>query len=262
MIGAIIGDYIGSAYEFGRNKDWDVELVTPHSSITDDTIMSLAVADAIMQGKPYAERMRYWGQKYPNPVGGYGGSFARWLMSSEPQPYNSFGNGAAMRVAAIGWAYGTLEEVLLEAHRSAMCTHDHPEGIKGAQATAAAVYLTRMGMGKEDLTAYIEQTFGYDLHRSWEELHATYEYNESCQQTVPEALICYLQSHSFEQAMRMGVSLGGDADTLLCITGAVAQARAKYDANYEPASKLAKKALATLPVELKEIYNRFTAKYC
>lgn len=248
MIGAIIGDYVGSAYEFANTKDYNFELITPESEITDDSIMSIAIAHAIYNGRDYASSMRYWGNKYPNPKGSYGGSFGAWLRSSNPQPYNSWGNGAAMRVSAIGWAFDTLEDVQREAQRSAMCTHNHSEGIKGAMSVAAAIYLVRKGKSKEELKQYIEKNFGYDLSRKTADIRKVYQFNESCQGTVPEAIICYLESSSFVDSIRLAVSLGGDSDTLACITGSIAEA----EASCAIPTELLQSAFSSMPSDLRK----------
>lgn len=257
MIGAIIGDYVGSAYEFHNTKDYHFDMVTPQSEITDDSIMSIAIADAILQDKPYAERMRYWGNKYPNPKGAYGGSFSAWLHSSNPQPYNSWGNGAAMRVSPIGWAFDSLEQVLLHAKLSAECTHNHEEGIKGAQATAIAIFLARQGETKQWIKKYIESRFGYNLSFKIADIKANYKFDESCQGTVPPAIVCYLESTSFEDAIRLVVSLGGDSDTLGCITGSIAEA----DQTYSISPNLKDAAFKTVPSDLKGIIMQFISKY-
>lgn len=257
MLGAIIGDYVGSAYEFHNTKDYNFEMITTQSDITDDSIMSIAIADAILQSKPYAERMRYWGNKYPNPKGAYGGSFSAWLHSSNPQPYNSWGNGAAMRVSPIGWAFSGLEQVLLQAKFSAECTHNHAEGIKGAQATATAIYLTRQGETKQWIKKYIESKFGYNLSFKIADIKESYKFDESCQGTVPPAIVCYLESTSFEDAIRLAVSLGGDSDTLGCITGSIAEANQAYSIPVD----IMEAALNTVPSSLKTIVRQFADKY-
>lgn len=259
MIGAIVGDFVGSAYEFKPTKNYNFELVTPHSSITDDTIMSLAIADALMQPEPnYRERMLYYGNKYPNPVGSYGGSFKNWLTSADPQPYNSFGNGAAMRVAAVGWVFDKLELAQIEAAATAEVTHNHEEGIRGAVATATAVWLARHAYTKDTIQKHIER-LGYDLDFSILGIKPYYGFDETCMGTVPAAIKCFLESTDYEDCIRMAVSLGGDADTLACIAGAVAEAFYGADSiHYE----LTERALATLPPDLLGVYNRFTERFC
>ena len=222
MIGAIIGDFVGSAYEFDRTKDYHFKLITKESDITDDTIMTVAIADAILSDIPYQSAMRYWGNKYPMPKGGYGSAFRKWLRTPDPKPYNSWGNGSAMRVSPIAWAFDDLEKVLAEAKLSAECTHPHPEGIKGAQAIAAAIFLTRQGTSKSDLKNYIEEQFNYDLNFTIEAIRPSYGFDESCQGTIPQSIVCYLESTSFEDTIRLAVSLGGDSDTIACIAGSIA----------------------------------------
>jgi ADP-ribosylglycohydrolase len=255
MTGAIIGDYVGSAYEFQNTDNYDFQLITPESEITDDSVLTVAVADAILQGKSYKDKLLYWGNKYPHPKGGYGSSFDSWLHSSNPQPYNSFGNGAAMRVSAVGWAFETLQDTLIEAQRSAQFTHNHPEGIKGAQAVAAAIFLVRTGKNKEFVKQYIEKYIGYNLSRKLADIHQDYTFHEDCMKTVPEAIICYLESTSFEDAVRLAVSLGGDSDTLACIAGSIAEAE------YGISLQLVEVAFKTVPDEMKTVVKQFCEKY-
>lgn len=260
MIGAIVGDFVGSAYEFAPTKNYNFELVTPQSDITDDTIMSLAVADALMQPTVHADyrgRMLHWGRKYPNPKGGYGGSFKRWLDSYYPQPYNSYGNGSAMRVTAIGWVFSQLETVQVEAAASAEVTHNHAEGIRGAVATATSVWLARNGYDRETIRAEIEK-LGYRLDFSIINIKPHYGFNETCQLTVPAAIRCFYESTSYEDCIRMAVSLGGDADTLACIAGGIAEA---YYGTHAIPSSLKKQALAKLPNDLLEVSTRFSERY-
>lgn len=224
MTGAIAGDIIGSVYEFDNIKTTDFPLFTNESDYTDDTIMTVAVADWLLNGGDLAKVMQRYGREYPYPTGGYGGRFSGWLREKDPQPYNSWGNGSAMRVSAVGWMFDSLEKTLEVAKETAVVTHNHPEGIKGAQATAAAIYLARTGKSKQDIKQYIETTFSYDLGRTCDEIRPFYRFNESCQGTVPEAIIAFLDSSDFENAIRLAVSLGGDSDTLACITGGIAEA--------------------------------------
>lgn len=224
MTGAIAGDIIGSVYEFDNIKTTDFPLFTNESDYTDDTIMTVAVADWLLKGGDLAKVMQRYGREYPYPTGGYGGRFSGWLREKDPQPYNSWGNGSAMRVSAVGWMFDSLEKTLEVAKETAVVTHNHPEGIKGAQATAAAIYLARTGKSKQDIKQYIETTFSYDLGRTCDEIRPFYRFNESCQGTVPEAIIAFLDSSGFENAIRLAVSLGGDSDTLACITGGIAEA--------------------------------------
>ena len=224
MTGAIAGDIIGSVYEFDNIKTTDFPLFTNESDYTDDTIMTVAVADWLLNGGDLAKVMQRYGREYPYPTGGYGGRFSGWLREKDPQPYNSWGNGSAMRVSAVGWMFDSLEKTLEVAKETAVVTHNHPEGIKGAQATAAAIYLARTGKSKQDIKQYIETTFSYDLGRTCDEIRPFYRFNESCQGTVPEAIIAFLDSSDFENAIRLAVSLGGDSDTLAWITGGIAEA--------------------------------------
>lgn len=224
MTGAIAGDIIGSVYEFDNIKTTDFPLFTNESDYTDDTIMTVAVADWLLNGGDLAKVMQRYGREYPYPTGGYGGRFSGWLREKDPLPYNSWGNGSAMRVSAVGWMFDSLEKTLEVAKETAIVTHNHPEGIKGAQATAAAIYLARTGKSKQDIKQYIETTFSYDLGRTCDEIRPFYRFNESCQGTVPEAIIAFLDSSDFENAIRLAVSLGGDSDTLACITGGIAEA--------------------------------------
>jgi ADP-ribosylglycohydrolase len=222
MRGAICGDVIGSVYEGRPIKVTDFPLFDPASGFTDDSVLTIAIADALVMDGDYAAALRHWGRRYPHA--GYGGAFAHWLISEGSGPYGSWGNGAAMRVSPVAYAFQTEQEVLLEAARSAVVTHDHPEGIKGAQATALAVFLARQGVAKGDLRREIEGRFGYDLSRSLALIRPDYGFDVSCQGSVPEALTAFLQSTDYESAVRNAVSLGGDADTQACIAGAVAEA--------------------------------------
>jgi len=225
MLGAIAGDVIGSVHEHAGTKSADFPLFTPRSTFTDDTVLTAAVASALLDGTDYAAALRDFGRRYPQA--GYGGLFRTWLLSESPGPYGSFGNGSAMRASPVGFAMGSVEEVLAEAARSAAVTHDHPEGIKGAQATALAVYLARTGEAKELIREEISARFGYDLDRSLEAIRPAYRFYVSCQGTVPEAIIAFLESTSYEDAVRKAISLGGDADTLASIAGGIAQAHYK-----------------------------------
>lgn len=224
MLGAIAGDMIGSVYEFDNRRTKEFPLFVEATAFTDDTILSVAVADVILQGGDYALAFKDYYQRYPNPMGSYGARFHQWAASEKLEPYNSWGNGSAMRVSPVGFAGETLEAVLHEAERTAAVTHNHPEGIKGAQATAAAIFLARTGNSKAHIRAYITRTFGYDLNRTIEAIRPTYTFNESCQETVPEAMVAFLDAADFEDAIRNAVSLGGDSDTLTCITGGIAHA--------------------------------------
>ena len=259
MLGAILGDIVGSPFEFDHNnyKRKDFALLSEKSHFTDDTVMTVAVARGLMAGqgnapKTFAEvqhEMRRLGKAYPNA--GYGGMFRRWLRAEHPQPYGSFGNGSAMRVAAAGWLFDTLDKTLEMAKVTAEVTHNHPEGIKGAQATAAAIFLARTGHSKPEIKQYVEQTFGYDLSRTCDEIRPIYHHVETCQETVPEAIIAFLESVSFEDALRNAVSLGGDSGTLACITGGIAEAF------YGMPQGLRDETLKRLPEDIREGYELF-----
>jgi ADP-ribosylglycohydrolase len=229
MIGAIAGDIIGSAYEWHNIKSKEFELFSPRSKFTDDTVLTVAVADCILNNKDYAKTLKEYGRKYPHA--GYGGNFNRWLLSDDLGPYNSFGNGSAMRVSPVGFAFDTLDKVLSEAKRSAEVTHDHPEGIKGAQATAGAIFLARTGKDKKEIRDYIEATFKYDLSPTLVAIRPDYRFDETCQGSVPQAIIAFLESENYEDAVRNAVSIGGDSDTIACITGGIAEAFYKIIGN-------------------------------
>ena len=259
MLGAILGDMVGSPYEFDRNnyKHKDFPLLSENSHFTDDTVMTLAVAVGLIAGQGDAQKtfagalneMRFWGREYPHA--GYGGMFRRWLHAENPKPYGSFGNGSAMRVAAAGWLFDTLDKTLEMAKVTAEVTHNHPKGIKGAQATAAAILLARTGHSKPEIRQYVELTFGYDLSRTCDEIRPSYRHVETCQQTVPEAIIAFLESTGFEDALRNAVSLGGDSDTLTCITGGIAEAF------YGMPPELQQETLKRLPEEMRAAYELF-----
>ena len=233
MYGAILGDIVGSPYEFDHNnyKAKDFPLFSQRSEFTDDTVMTLAVAKALLDthGQDDAaikaalvREMQWLGRAYPDK--GYGVRFNHWLYEDDPQPYHSYGNGSAMRVSPAAWLAEDMAEVLHLAQLTAEVTHDHPEGIKGAQATAAAIFLARTGHSKAEIKAYVEREFGYDLSRTCDEIRPAYRHVESCQETVPQAITAFLESTDFEDALRTAVSLGGDSDTLAAITGSIAEA--------------------------------------
>lgn len=222
MIGAIAGDVIGSVYEHQPIKTKDFPLFDANSRFTDDTVLTVAIAEALLEGRSYIDTLKSYTCMYPNA--GYGRHFLRWALSDHDHPYNSWGNGSAMRVSPVGSARDSVDDVLEEARRSAVVTHDHPEGIKGAQATALAVYFGRKKVSKENVRHKIQSRFGYNLKRQIDQIRPDYHFDVSCQGSVPEALIAFLESHDFEDAIRNAVSLGGDSDTLACIAGAVAEA--------------------------------------
>ena len=222
MLGAIAGDIIGSIYEVLPMKRKDFQLFSFGSHFSDDTVLTYAVAHSILTGTSYASNFKKCFWRYP--LAGFGQRFTCWVIKNGKEGYNSWGNGAAMRVSPIAWAYDNLEDVLKEAERCTATTHNHPEGIKGGQATAAAVFLARQGKTKQEIQDYIEQTFAYDLHRTIDEIRPNYKFEVSCQKSVPEAIIAFLESTDFEDAIRNAVSLGGDSDTIAAITGGIAEA--------------------------------------
>lgn len=252
LLGAIAGDVIGSVYEANPTKELDFKLFRSHSIFTDDTVLTLAVADWLLSKGELTDTLQRYGQKYA--YAGYGGSFRKWMMSPHPQPYNSWGNGSAMRVSPVGWFFETLQETLAAAKKSAEVTHNHPEGIKGAQAVAACIYLARTGTSKQEIKEYIMETFGYDLNRTYDEIHPAYRFDVSCQGSVPEAIIAFLDSTDFESTIRMAVALGGDSDTQACIAGSIAEAF--YGGAPEP---IAAEALKRLPKELANTLMRFSS---
>ena len=221
ILGAIAGDVIGSVYEFNNTRTTDFPLFKRETTFTDDTVMTIAIADAILHNKDFAQTILDYGKRYPNR--GYGTSFFNWLAHDTPAPpYNSWGNGSAMRVSAVGFAYNDLDTVLKKAEKTAVVTHNHPEGIKGAQATAAAIFLARTGKNKAEIKAYIEQKFGYDLDFTLDEIRPTFPFDENCQGTVPQSIVAFLESTDYDSAIRLAISLGGDSDTIACITGGIA----------------------------------------
>lgn len=222
MRGAILGDIAGSVYEFQNTKDWDFELFPPGSRFTDDTVLSVATAEAILTGEPYAVLYQRFYQLYPEA--GYGPRFAQWASAASPDPYGSYANGSAMRISPLSWACETLEQVLAEARRSAECSHDHPEAIAGAQAAALAGFLARQGAGKAEIRREMTARFGYDLSPTLADLRRTHGWSLRCAETLPPALIAFHESHDYESALRNAISLGGDSDTLACICGGIAQA--------------------------------------
>ncbi len=256
MLGAIAGDTIGSVYEFNRVKSKDFKLFTSQSAFTDDSILSVAVAEVILQGGSFAKTIKRYAQAYPNPMGGYGARFSQWAATDSLEPYGSWGNGSAMRVSAVGFAYSNMAEVLDVAKQTAEVTHNHPEGIKGAQATAAAIFLAREGRDKPYIKDFVESNFSYDLSRSLEEIRPTYSFSESCQATVPESIIAFLASTDFEDAIRNTISLGGDTDTMGAITGSIAEAF------YKGVPKaIAQQTLSRLDQPLRKVTLAFCDRY-
>ncbi|MGQ4646178.1 ADP-ribosylglycohydrolase family protein [Lyngbya aestuarii] len=254
MLGAIAGDIIGSVYEINPIKTKDFSLFQPKCRFTDDTVLTVAVADVILQGGTYSKEFKSYYRRYPDA--GYGGNFAAWAQSSHSEPYNSWGNGSAMRVSPVGFAFNNLDSVLEEAKRTAEVTHNHPEGIKGAQATAAAVFLARTSQDKAVIKSYIETTFGYDLKPTISQIRPTYQFDVSCQGSVPQSIIAFLESTDFEDALRNAISLGGDSDTIACITGSIAQAF------YGGVPKaIREQVLFHLDQQLSSVTEEFTRKY-
>ncbi len=262
MYGAILGDMIGAPYEFDRgDKTKEFPLFIDKSQFTDDTVMTVAVAEALLDlpsdapdaavREAVVRSMRRWGRAYPHA--GYGVRFRRWLWAKGPRPYGSWGNGSAMRVSAAGWLYDSLAETRRIARLTAEVTHDHPEGIKGAEAAASAIFLARTGSGKDEIRAYIVREFGYDLSRTCDEIRPAYHHVESCQETMPEAVTAFLEGTDFEDVIRTAVSLGGDCDTLTCIAGSIAEAFYGVPVLYEAECR------ARLPEEMRAVLRRFDA---
>lgn len=254
MLGAIAGDIIGSVYEWYGIKTTEFPLFRQECDFTDDTVMTIATAHSILNDVDYAQSYRMFGRRYPNR--GYGGYFRMWLATDEAGPYNSWGNGSAMRVSPVGFAFDTTKEVLQQAKKSAEVTHNHPEGIKGSQATALAIYLARTQNSRENIQKEISDRFGYDLKRTITEIRPQYQFDVSCRGTVPEAIIAFLESEDFEHAIRLAISLGGDSDTLACITGGIAQAYYGKIPNH-----IITEVRNILPAELLEIVDDFTGRY-
>lgn len=252
MLGAIAGDIIGSIYEFRNIKTEEFELFYSNlNRFTDDTVLTCATAEAICKGKDYGETYKEYFRMYP--ARGYGGKFIKWAIQKDSGPYNSYGNGSAMRISPVAYAFDDLEQVLSEAKKSAEVTHNHPEGIKGAQATACAIFLARKGKSKEDIKKEIETRFGYNLDFDLAQLRKTYTFDVTCQGSVPQAIYCFLISNGFEDAIRKAISIGGDSDTIACITGSIA----------EPfyggvPDNIEKEIFSRMDIRLFEIYQKFT----
>lgn len=251
LLGAIAGDVIGSVYEFCPVKTLNFPLFTEASRFTDDTVMTVANADWLLTDDSLLGIMQDYGNRYP--TAGYGGRFCSWLSMDDPQPYNSWGNGSAMRVSPVGWAFDTLEETWDAAKRSAEVTHNHPEGIKGARATAVCIFLARTGSSKQEIKRYVEKAFGYNLDRTCNEIRPDYSFDVSCQGSVPESIIAFLESTDYESAVRLAVSLGGDADTMGAIAGGIAEA---YYGGVPATIK--EEVLKRLPDEFVEVMRKFS----
>lgn len=254
MLGAIVGDIIGSVHEFEAIKHIHFPLFSDLNFFTDDTVLTVAVADCLLTGSAYVDKLHEYTNAYPGR--GYGEGFMRWVRRGSREPYNSWGNGSAMRVSPVAYAFHSMEDVLHEAKASAEVTHNHPEGIRGAQAAAAATFLAIHDASKQDIRREIEQRFGYDLSRSVDEIRPTYKFNESCQETVPEALAAFLDSDNYEHAVRLAISLGGDADTLACITGGIA---APFYGGVP--KEIAATALKLLEPQLGDVVIRFAERF-
>lgn len=255
MLGAITGDIVGSIYEFDNLRSTQFEFFDEECFFTDDTVLTVALADAILNNKNYAQVMREYYHRYPTES--YGGGFIKWAATADAPAYNSWGNGAAMRISPVGYAFDSLEQVLQKATQYTEVTHNHPEGIKGACATASAIFLARTGHSKQDIKDYITSNFCYNLDRTCDEIRPTYKFNESCQGTVPEAIVAFLESTDFESAIRLAISLGGDSDTLACITGGIAQAFYKKIPSW-----IAEETLARLDDNLRGVVLQFNNTFC
>ena len=254
FFGAIAGDMIGSRHEWKACTDPQFALFSKSSKFTDDSVLTIAVADAIINQRGYRDAIVEYARRYPKA--GYGSYFRRWLKEDGVEPYNSFGNGSAMRVSSVGWAFNTVEDVLREAERSAAVTHNHPEGIKGAQSVALAIYLARTGVKKEEIRQEIETRFSYDLRRSLDEIRPTYQWDSTCPGSVPESIIAFLESTDFESAVRNAILLGGDADTMAAISGSIAEAF--YGG---VPSEIEAEVRRRLPPELIQIVDRFASLF-
>jgi len=254
MLGAIAGDIIGSVYEHRPIKTTDFPLFQSKSRFTDDTVLTVAVADAIVKKNDYQSALKTYGQAYPDA--GFGMLFFNWLFSADSRPYNSFGNGSAMRVSPVGFAFETREEVLAEAEKCAAVTHNHPDGIAGAQAVALAVWMARQDAAKDDIKREIETQFGYDLSRRLDAIRPGYQFDVTCQGSVPEALIAFYESENLEDAIRKAISLGGDSDTLGCITGGIAQAYYK-----KIPEDIINKVYARLPEPFVPVIENFNRRF-
>lgn len=254
LVGSVIGDIIGSVYEFNNVRTTNFPLFSESCKFTDDTVLIIAVADCILNKKDFAKTFLEYGRKYPGR--GYGSFFRRWLNEGSLRPYGSYGNGSAMRVIPVGFAYNDIQTVLEVAKQSAEVTHNHPEGIKGAQAIASAIFLARSGKSKQEIRNYIIQTFEYDLNFTLNEIRPYYEFDETCQGSVPQAIVAFLESTNFENAIRLAISIGGDSDTIACITGGIAAA---YFKNIP--QEMIDFVESKLPDEFIEIMNKFDESY-
>lgn len=263
MIGALVGDIVGSVYEFNNIKSKDFVLFSSKCTVTDDSVMTIATADWILGGDEPALSYAHWGYKYPHA--GYGPSFSEWIRMATlygyAPSYNSCGNGSAMRVSPVGWAFNSESEILEYARYSAVCTHDHPEGIKGAQAIAMGVYMARTGAPKDEIRQYMERQFGYDLSFTLDGIRPTYGWHSEfgngvlCQASVPQAIVAFLEGEDFEDCIRGAISIGGDSDTIGCMTGAIA------GAFYGIPEDIIRKAEQFIPQDMRSVMDQFIHKY-
>ena len=257
IIGAICGDIIGSTREFNSIKTKDFELFEMNSTLTDDTVMTLAIADWLIEDRTsrevLVEKLQYWGNEYINA--GYGGRFYHWLAEENPEPYGSWANGSAMRVSPCAWVADSIEEARHLAYLSAVVTHDHPEGIKGALATCDAIYLAREGKDKEEIRKHVEDNYVYDLSRTVDQIRPTYKFDVSCAGSVPESIICFLDADDYEDTIRNAVSLGGDADTQAAIAGSIASAY------WDVPQDIADESISYLNFDLFEVFKKFEEKF-
>ncbi|MDF2651515.1 MAG: ADP-ribosylglycohydrolase [Paenibacillus sp.] len=268
MLGAVIGDVIGSVFEWHNTKSTEFKLYDRFTRFTDDTVLTVAIADAILNKKKqsnklfdyyaskrlYANKLRQYARWYPNV--GYGQKFEEWVLSNNPKPYRSYGNGSAMRVCPIGFAFSSLEEVMIESRRSALVTHNHRQGIIGAQAVACAVFLARNNKSKDEIQSFIQQRFKYNLKQRLDDIRPNYAFDPSCQGSVPQAIIAFLESTDFEDAIRKAISIGGDSDTIACITGGIAHAYYK-----EIPKDIISEVMLRLDLKLRQIIGLFNDKY-
>lgn len=254
MLGAIIGDIVGSRFEFNNYLGTDFELFTKDSTYTDDTICTIAIADAILNNKSYKDSLIEWCQKYSNPMGSYGASFVRWIHSKDHQPYNSYGNGAAMRVSPIGWAFDEIVRTYIEAGFSAEVSHDHSEGIKGARCIADLIFqLRNKNINKTQVLEWVERSYHYNIPEFNSIKRGVF--NETCQVTVPQAISCFLEARSFEEAIRLAVSIGGDSDTIAAITGSIAEA------HYKIPIEIWENVFNYLPNDMQSVLGNFYSRY-
>lgn len=259
MIGSIIGDIVGSVYEFNNNKTKEFEFFNPNGSYTDDSTLTFATADWLLHGGKAAHYYSKYGEKYPWPMGGYEEGFKPWLIRSIRQqdyrPYNSCGNGEAMRVGPVGWAFDTIDDILAKAKESAECTHNHPEGIKGAQATALAIMMAKHGCDKNEIRSEIEKRFEYDLQFTCEQIRPPYTWGATCQDSAPQAIVAFLDGEDYEDSIRNAISIGGDSDTIGCITGSIAEAYFGVPADLRDST------MNYLPKEFQSIISEFENKF-